>query len=443
MAINLKFSKFGSQVLLNFGYKIGSVLFGLILIPLTLKYLNSEEFGIWLTLSGVLSWFSFLDMGLGQGLRNKYAEAKAVGNSEDLQGYVSTAYFTVLLVSIVLIILFFIANNFVDWSVFMGISGKHRCELNFLVPLLFVFLCFQLFLKLITSIYLGDQLGSVPNAVHFFTQLFTILGILTLVYCFEYEAFLGFCIMLGAIPFIVLLVLNFYSFSTKYNDVIPKMKYWNKKYLSDIFGLGAKFFILQISVIVLFSTDNFIIARLFGASNVVPYNISFKYFGLMSQVQLVILTPYWSRFTTAFVKQDFPWIKSTMNRLVMITFILLLGVGMMFSLAPLFYYFWIGKSVEVSRQLDLLMMIYTFVTMLYAPYNYFINGTGKIALHMWSFVCSAILNIPMSIFFAKYLGMGVNGVLLGTIVSLLPHVFLLPLQYKFLLSGVRSGVFYN
>lgn len=443
MAINIKFSKFGSQVLLNFGYKIGSVLFGLILVPLTLKYLDSEEYGIWLTISAVLSWFSFFDMGLGQGLRNKYAEAKAIGNSKDLQGYVSTAYFTVLLVSLTLILLFFIANNFVDWSVFLGISRKYTDELNLLVPLLFVFLCIQLFLKLITSIYLGDQLGSVPNAVHFFTQLFTIIGILALVYCFKYDDFLGFGILLGAIPLIVLLVLNLYSFSKKYNEVLPRLKHWNKKYLNEIFGLGAKFFILQISVIVLFTTDNFIITRLFGASNVVPYNISFKYFGLMSQVQLVLLTPYWSRFTMAYVIQDFQWIKSTMNRLMKITFVLLLGVSLMFLISPMVYNIWIGKTVEVPRQLDALMMIYTFVIMFYAPYNYFINGTGKVVFHMWTFLGSAILNIPLSIFFAKYLGMGVNGVILGTIVSLFPYVFLFPIQYRFLVSGGNSGVFYK
>lgn len=443
MAINIKFSKFGSQVLLNFGYKIGSVLFGLILVPLTLKYLDSEEYGIWLTISAVLSWFSFFDMGLGQGLRNKYAEAKAIGNSKDLQGYVSTAYFTVLLVSLTLILLFFIANNFVDWSVFLGISGKYTYELNLLVPLLFLFLCIQLFLKLITSIYLGDQLGSVPNAVHFFTQLFTIIGILSLVYCFKYDDFLGFGILLGAIPLMVLLVLNLYSFTKNYNEVLPRLKYWNKKYLNDIFGLGAKFFILQISVIVLFTTDNFIITRLFGASSVVPYNISFKYFGLMSQVQLVLLTPYWSRFTMAYVNQDFDWIKSTMKRLMNITFALLLGVSLMYLVAPIVYELWIGKTVEVPRQLDALMMIYTFVVMFYAPYNYFINGTGKVVFHMWTFLGSAVINIPLSIFFAKFLGMGVNGVILGTIVSLFPYVFLFPIQYKFLVSGGNRGVFYK
>ncbi len=443
MAINLKISKFGSQVLLNFGYKLGSVLFGLILVPLSLRYLDSEEYGIWLTISSVLSWFTFFDLGLGQGLRNKYAEAKALGNSDDLRGYVSTAYFTVLVVSFVLIILFFIVNNFVDWSVVIGVSVKYKNELNILVPLLFVFLCFQLFLKLITSIYLGDQMGSVPNAINFFIQLFTILGIIILVYGLNYSNFLAFGILFGLIPLLVLFVLNVFGFITKYKGVLPSLKYWDKKYLEDIFGLGAKFFVLQISVLVLFTTDNFIITRLFGASNVVAYNISFKYFGLLSQVQLVLLTPYWSRFTTAFVTEDFQWIKATMNRLMVLTIFLIIGVGFMYLIAPMVYKLWIGKTVEVPRNLDLLMMVYAIIIIFYAPYNYFINGTGKVVFHMWAFLVSAILNIPLSVFFAKYMGMGVNGVVLGTILSLFPYVFLFPIQYKYLVTGGNNGIFYK
>ena len=60
---------------------------------------------------------------------------------------------------------------------------------------------------------------------------------------------------------------------------------------------------------VLFSTDNFIISKLFGPEEVVPYNIAFKYFSIITMVYSILLTPYWSSFTEAYTKNDFVWIK--------------------------------------------------------------------------------------------------------------------------------------
>ncbi len=69
-----------------------SIAISLILVPLTINYVNPSRYGIWLTLSSIIAWFSFFDIGLTQGLRNKFAEAKAKGNDELAQIYVSTTF---------------------------------------------------------------------------------------------------------------------------------------------------------------------------------------------------------------------------------------------------------------------------------------------------------------------------------------------------------------
>jgi O-antigen/teichoic acid export membrane protein len=87
-------------------YKGGSILASFLLVPLTINYLDTENYGIWLTLSSFIAWFSFFDIGLGNGLRNKFAEAKAKGDMTLARGYVSSAYFTIGVVSIGLIVIF-------------------------------------------------------------------------------------------------------------------------------------------------------------------------------------------------------------------------------------------------------------------------------------------------------------------------------------------------
>ena len=90
----------------SFIYKFGSTIANFLLVPITIGYLNTSNYGVWLTLSSFIGWFQFFDIGLGNGLRNKFAEARANGDYESAQGYISTAYFSVGLISLILIVLF-------------------------------------------------------------------------------------------------------------------------------------------------------------------------------------------------------------------------------------------------------------------------------------------------------------------------------------------------
>ena len=51
------------NVLYGFAIKGCSILLSLLLVPLTIGYINSELYGIWLTLSSVIHWISFFDIG--------------------------------------------------------------------------------------------------------------------------------------------------------------------------------------------------------------------------------------------------------------------------------------------------------------------------------------------------------------------------------------------
>ena len=69
-----------------------SIVTSFVSLPLTLHYINPTRYGIWLTLSSVIGWFSFFDIGFGNGLRNRFAESVAKGQHELARIYVSTTY---------------------------------------------------------------------------------------------------------------------------------------------------------------------------------------------------------------------------------------------------------------------------------------------------------------------------------------------------------------
>src|SRR5690606_30861030 len=72
--------------------KGASIAISFITLPITLNYVDSSTYGVWLTMSSIVGWIVFFDIGLTQGLRNRFAEAKAIGDEKLARIYVSTTY---------------------------------------------------------------------------------------------------------------------------------------------------------------------------------------------------------------------------------------------------------------------------------------------------------------------------------------------------------------
>jgi O-antigen/teichoic acid export membrane protein len=427
------------HVLLSFLYKGGSIIASFLLVPLTIDYLDTENYGIWLTLSSFISWFSFFDIGLGNGLRNKFAEAKAKGDMATARGYVSSAYFTIGAFSLGLIVLFTGLNFFIDWTKIFNASPNLGKDLSVLMPIVFGFFCLQLVVKLITTIYTADQNHSMQGKINFYTQAGSVLIIWIMTKASE-SSLLIFGAIFSSLPVFLLLWFNLFAFNKRYFDFKPSIKYWKKAYLRDIFGLGLNFFIIQISGIVLYSTDNFIISKLFSPAEVVPYNIAYKYIGMASMLFSIIAAPYWSSITEAYSRLDFEWIKLAMKNFQRISLLFVVLIFCMTVISSLMYQVWIGNKVFISFNLTLLMGIFFSFSIIVTPFTIFFNGTGKIWLQAVQSVFSAILNIPLSIYLASNVKLGIEGVILSTILCFIPSIVLSRIQYKKLINNKATGV---
>jgi O-antigen/teichoic acid export membrane protein len=424
---------------LSFILKAGSIVANFLLVPLTIDYLDKENFGIWLTISSFVAWFSFFNIGLGNGLRNKFAEARTQGNDELAKAYLSTAYFTIGAVSIFIIFVFLVINPFIDWVTIFNTNIGLKHELKMIMPVIVTFFGLQLTANLITMIYLAEQHHSIQNTVQFITQIFSLLVIWFLVKTNKSSLFL-FSTIFSALPALVLLLFNAYAFKTKYNKYKPTIKLWKKIYLKDLLGLGLNFFIIQIAGLVIFSTDNFIISQLFSPAEVVPYNIAYKYFSIVILIYTIIITPYWSSFTDAYIKKDFNWIKSSVRTIQKIWLFIPLILLIMILLSNWFYKLWIGNEVYIPFGLSVSMALFVLLMTFNMIYVYFMNGVGKIRIQLLISILMMFINIPISIFFAKNLDFGVTGVILGTSVCLLLSTILFPIQYFKIINNEAYGI---
>ena len=73
----------GKHMLISTICKPLSMIVSYIYIPLVLNYLGVEKYGIWSTILTILSWISYFDIWVGNGLRNKLTESLAKKDNKE------------------------------------------------------------------------------------------------------------------------------------------------------------------------------------------------------------------------------------------------------------------------------------------------------------------------------------------------------------------------
>lgn len=420
-------------------FKVGSIIANFLLVPLTINYLDTENYGVWLVLSSFISWFSFFDIGLGNGLRNKFAESKTLGNHKDAQAFVSTAYFTIGLISLLIAVVFLGVNQFIDWTNLFNTNESLKNDLNILLPIIFSFFALQLVVKLITSIYQADQNHSIQGKIQFFGQVLSLVVIYFLTKINQ-SSLLLFGAIFSALPVMILIGLNTFAFNTIFKAYKPKLSLWKKEYLKEIMGLGFNFFIIQIAALVLFSTDNFIVTKLFSPKEVVPYNISFKFYSILTMGYTILVSPFWSAFTEAFTKKDYEWIKKSVKNIQRIWLLIPIGLIVLILISDWFYELWVGDKVTVPMSLNFSMALFVLLSSFNMIYSFFLNGVGKLRLQLYTAILSIIINIPLSILFVRTFGLGLSGVILATCFSMSYSTVLKVIQYNKIINNRATKI---
>lgn len=421
----------------GFLIKGGSIIISLALVPLTISYVNPSQFGIWLTISSFLTWFSFFDIGFGNGLKNKLGQALALGDLHLARIYVSTTYFMLALISAGLLIVFLAVNYFLDWSRILNAPAALGREVSLLVVLVFTMFAFQLVLQLIFMVSAARQNVVVTSLCGFFGNLISLIIIFVLSKTTQGSLlYLGLASTLSHV--VVLIIFSLVLFRGPYRDFIPHYSFVRGSHVKDLMGLGLKFFVIQIGMIFLYNTDNLIISNVLSPAAVTSFNIAYKYFSVITMVGAIVFAPFWAAFTDAHTKGEFQWIRNSVKRLLQFT-ALMTGVGLVMLLAAsTVYRLWVGKAIAIPFSLSLMLFLLTVLNIYRSIFSYYFNGTGKIMLQLYLVVSCGLLNIPLSIYLGRQYG--TSGVVAATVILCGICAIVETIQYRKLINQTATGI---
>lgn len=427
------------NILASFIIKGSSIIISLALVPLTINYINPSRYGIWLTLSSIVGWFSFFDVGLTQGLRNKFAEARTFGDDAKAQAYVSTTYAILSITFFILWVIFLLVNRFLNWADILNVSGSMSSEISMLAIIVFTYFCIQFVLRIITTILFADQQPAKSSLVDLLGQIVSLILVFILVKITK-----GSLIKLGLAlcvsPIIILLIANIYLFRKDYRKYRPVFSKVDFSCTKDLLNLGVVFFVIQVAAIIQYQTANIIIARNFSTLEVTSYNIVFKYFGVLSMVFAIFLTPLWSASTEAFLKNDIPWIKNAIKKYSLLNIFLIVIGLLMLVFSGLVYRIWLDGKVEIPFTLSLWGFLYFNVIIYGGKYVSFLNGINALRVQFLASLISPVIYIAIALVLIKYFKMGVYAVFVASIIANFNAFLLAPIQYNMIINKGKKGL---
>jgi len=425
------------NILLSFLIKGWSGAIFLLLVPLTLHCLGAYENGVWLTISGILIWIDNMDIGLGNGLRNKLAFYLANNNIDKAREVVSSTYFMLMLIIIpTTALLILIINNINAYSV---IDPQHVVkDLNKIISIALILVCSTFIFKFIGNFYQGMQLPAMSILLTTIGHTLILIGTYYL-YKTDSHSLMDIVLINTISPLLVYLIAYPYTFLIRYKALRPTFTAFSWESVRDLFFIGVRFFILQICGAIIMQSMNFIISKYFMPSMVTPYQIAYRYFSIMMLAFSIIATPYWSATTDAYAKGDMQWIRTAMKRTNKILFASIIGVIIMTIASPIFYKIWIGDMATVPWVITIMMGVYTVTYITIMSYSFFLNGIGALNIQLITSVTSVFLFIILSIILAQKTH-NITSILILMSAINIPCVIFDIIQFNKIIYGTAKGI---
>lgn len=415
-----------------------TILISFLIVPLTLGYVGKVEYGIWMTISSIISWFSFFDIGLGNGLRNKLAEALAKDDKETAKIYISSTFALIAVISLLMFFGFSIAANFISWNTALNTDVVPNKELLNIVLTVFFFFCIGFVMKVLSSILQAMQKYAINDILGVIAQVLGLIAIFVLVKTTDGSLF-KLCLVYGSKTAIVLLIASVFLFTGSLKEYRPRISHIKIRKAVPLMNLGIWFFINQILYLIVTQTSIILVVQFFGPEDVTIFNLAKRYMTIVTMLYIMVLTPFLSAFTEAYTKKEFVWIKSTIRKINLIWLISSLGTVLLIFIYKLFFRLWVGNEIIVPLTLIIALGVSSIINTWSSTYTLFLNGIGKIRLQFRVQLIQALFFFPLSYFFFK-LDFGLASLVIPGIIFGTASIFIFTTQYKKIVSQTATGI---
>lgn len=420
-------------------YKGVSGLSLFISIRLLLDYLGNDNYGLWVLVFTLFQLVLLMDFGIQSSLKTKIPVLIHEQKLDLIKSYIKSTYKISFYIAAFIFISFLIFSFLVDFKSFFNIEFQSKSFVTFLFVLNVFFFCVNFIANIHKSLYVAFLKGKYSEESLAVNQIGLLLLFVGLIAVFpditSEEKLIAISIINGLFTFLVNLLYTFRFFKMESLNLSTKLKASNE-FIKGILKLGFKYMIIQVGILIIFSSDNYIISNAFSPTEVTPYEIVNKLFQFPLMILFAAISPLWSMFAKNYIEKNKESLLNSFKKFnkyfIGISIIVIIGV----LISPYIISLWIKELIVIPKYLILLTGIVTLLRIFTNFYAFFLYGIGNLNLYIYILLISVIVKIPLSYYFVD-LGFGINSVVISSILLMVIWMLIIPHKCYNLIRNIK------
>lgn len=285
----------------------------LVTVPLLLRYLGPERYGLWMTIASTTAYLTLLDLGTVSALTNRLTRCYAAGRIRAARAYVASATIGLSIAATIGLCVALAVIFAIDWrSAFELRSAVAAAEARPTLVVATTLGAIQLVFAAVLRLPYTMQRGALSEGYQLAGNVGSLVGIITAVQAGLGLPWLALALMAGPVVAGGGVLIHLVVTAQLSAPRLSWLRHW--LIIRSLARAGGAFVVMQVAATLLFALQFPILAASHGAAAVAPY-------ALLTQVMLglqtpltVLQQPLWTRYAALRARNDMDGVRSIIRQ---------------------------------------------------------------------------------------------------------------------------------
>jgi O-antigen/teichoic acid export membrane protein len=373
-------------------------------VSMLVQYLGRESYGLCASITGMASWLSITQGGIGQSLKNDI-----IRDPESAGTFFSRAFGVLLVIVLGAGGLLTAIVQFLPWKAILNDPAFHQTPL--IIASLWIVLLTALF-SLVRASYSALQ-AEFKLAPAMLAGMLISFG---LIVAGVHRGWSTTAVV--SVSLLANLVGLMFGFLMMFSDVQTRPA--GASAAGRRIRPGSRawlwFFVIEACALLIFETDIFLVNLLLGAEQAAVFALHAQLFVYLQAGMALLVSPYWAAFGDAWQAGETTWVKTGMQRMVLVTAGLsFIGVAALFAVGRPLMTGWSHGQIEWNPALALLIGVNVAIQAVTGVYATTLGALGIAREPARVIILQAILNIGVCLWAIRRFG--VAGAAVGSLAT--------------------------
>jgi O-antigen/teichoic acid export membrane protein len=361
-----------------------------------------------MSISALMAFLKFSDLGLGNGLVGAISQAEGRGDRLYAQRAISSVLVCLCVIACFLLVAFPISARLIHWDFVLGLASlKDRGEIQAAILIFVALYAIGLPVNMVQQVQRSLQQGYISNVWVACGSLLSLVGVY--IAAIHHARIPWLVAIISGVPLIPAMANGLVLYFVQRTDLRPSLLDFDREVAKGLLGKGLLFFGLGIAGALAFDSQNIVIAHILGPASVGVYAVVQRLYSVIPVVVGYIAMPLWPAFGDAIGRQEWPWIGRALRRGITVTAAIASTLALLlFAFSGPILLHWTHGAISAPEGLIVGFSLWAVLSAISSPISMLLNAAHVLWFQIISSILFGLLTISSTIYFLPLIGVAAS-----------------------------------